>query len=209
MYRRALAIDERSYGPDQPDVATGLNNLAGLLLATNRLKEAEPLYRRALGDRRAVVRPRSPRSRHRPQQSGGVALGHEPATASRAALRAAVQILARFHRLTGHEHPGIPTVLDNYRGLLLEVKRSKDEIAARIAAARESTGELAPIVPVVEERLGPARPVAEVLAALDEQYRKEGKPAVYFLDTKVPIAPHLEELLRPRAGDLLIRGVAS
>ena len=48
LYRRALAIDERSYGPDHPDVATDLNNLAVLLQATNRLAEAEPLYRRAL-----------------------------------------------------------------------------------------------------------------------------------------------------------------
>jgi tetratricopeptide (TPR) repeat protein len=48
LYRRALAIDERSYGPDHPEVARDLNNLAGLLQATNRLGEAEPLYRRAL-----------------------------------------------------------------------------------------------------------------------------------------------------------------
>jgi tetratricopeptide (TPR) repeat protein len=43
-----MAIDERSYGPDHPHVATALNNLAGLLKATNRLDEAEPLFRQAL-----------------------------------------------------------------------------------------------------------------------------------------------------------------
>ena len=41
--RRALAIDEQSYGPDHPVVAMCLNNLAQLLQATNRLSEAEPL----------------------------------------------------------------------------------------------------------------------------------------------------------------------
>jgi hypothetical protein len=41
--RRALAIDEQSYGPNHPEVATDLNNLAQLLDATNRLVEAEPL----------------------------------------------------------------------------------------------------------------------------------------------------------------------
>ena len=46
--RRALAIDEKSFGPEHPDVATDLNNLAQLLQATNRLAEAEPLMRRAL-----------------------------------------------------------------------------------------------------------------------------------------------------------------
>ena len=46
--RRALAIDEASYGPDHPRVAIDLNNLAQLLQATNRLGEAEPLSRRYL-----------------------------------------------------------------------------------------------------------------------------------------------------------------
>ena len=48
LLSRALAIDEASYGPDHPDVARDLNNLALPLLATNRLDEAEPLCRRAL-----------------------------------------------------------------------------------------------------------------------------------------------------------------
>jgi tetratricopeptide (TPR) repeat protein len=46
LMRRALAIDEKSFGPDHPNVAIHLNNLAALLKATNRLDEAEPLMRR-------------------------------------------------------------------------------------------------------------------------------------------------------------------
>ncbi len=48
LMRRALAIDEASFGADHPNVAIDLNNLARLLQATNRLAEAEPLMRRAL-----------------------------------------------------------------------------------------------------------------------------------------------------------------
>ncbi|HWB14503.1 MAG TPA: tetratricopeptide repeat protein [Pirellulales bacterium] len=48
LIRRALAIDEQCKGPDHPDVAIRLNNLAQLFQATNRLAEAEPLMRRAL-----------------------------------------------------------------------------------------------------------------------------------------------------------------
>jgi len=48
LYRRALEIDEASYGGKHPEVAIRLNNLAALLQATNRLVEAEPLMRRAL-----------------------------------------------------------------------------------------------------------------------------------------------------------------
>ncbi len=48
LMRRALQIDEDSFGPDHPRVATRLNNLATLLQDTNRVAEAEPLMRRAL-----------------------------------------------------------------------------------------------------------------------------------------------------------------
>ena len=60
LYRRALTIDEASYGPDHPEVATDLNNLAGLLYATNRLGEAEPLFRRALAIDEASYGPDHP-----------------------------------------------------------------------------------------------------------------------------------------------------
>jgi tetratricopeptide (TPR) repeat protein len=43
-----IAIDEKSLGPDHPNVAIRLNNLTGLFRSTNRLAEAEVMYRRAL-----------------------------------------------------------------------------------------------------------------------------------------------------------------
>ena len=48
QFRQALAIAEDSYGPNHPEVATALANLAGVLFATGRLAEAEPLLRRVL-----------------------------------------------------------------------------------------------------------------------------------------------------------------
>ena len=48
LMRRVVEILEKAYGPDHPNVATSLNNLAQLLQDTNRLGEAEPLMRRAL-----------------------------------------------------------------------------------------------------------------------------------------------------------------
>ncbi|MCX6879365.1 MAG: tetratricopeptide repeat protein [Verrucomicrobia bacterium] len=48
LMRQALAIDEATFGKDDPAVATDLNNLALLLKDTNRLAEAESLLRRAL-----------------------------------------------------------------------------------------------------------------------------------------------------------------
>jgi tetratricopeptide (TPR) repeat protein len=48
LMRRALALDEKTFDPDHPNVALALNNLAMLLQTTNRMGEAEPLMRRAL-----------------------------------------------------------------------------------------------------------------------------------------------------------------
>jgi hypothetical protein len=45
--RRALAIDEASFGPEHPNVARDLNNLARLLQDTDRAADAEPRMRRA------------------------------------------------------------------------------------------------------------------------------------------------------------------
>ena len=48
LFRRALAISEKSFGPEHPNVAIVLNNLAQLLRHANRLAEAERLMRRSL-----------------------------------------------------------------------------------------------------------------------------------------------------------------
>jgi hypothetical protein len=48
LFRRALANDEANLGPDHPNVALRLVNLASLLQGTNRLDEAAPLFIRAL-----------------------------------------------------------------------------------------------------------------------------------------------------------------
>ena len=73
-------------GPDHPKVATALNNLAVLLRATNRLDEAEPLFRRALAIDERAYGPDHPERRHRPQQPGGLLLRHQPPGRGRAAL---------------------------------------------------------------------------------------------------------------------------
>ncbi len=48
LYKRSLEITEKSLGPDHPDVATALGNLAELYRQQGRYEEAEPLYKRVL-----------------------------------------------------------------------------------------------------------------------------------------------------------------
>ena len=61
LIRRALKINEASFGSHHPTVAIRLNNLAQLLKATNRLDEAEPLIRRALKIDEASFGPHHPK----------------------------------------------------------------------------------------------------------------------------------------------------
>jgi tetratricopeptide (TPR) repeat protein len=60
MFRRALEIDEASFGLNNPAVARDLNNLASLLRATNRDSQAEPLIRRALAIDESIFWPDHP-----------------------------------------------------------------------------------------------------------------------------------------------------
>jgi tetratricopeptide (TPR) repeat protein len=46
--QQALTIREKALGPEHPDVAQSLNNLAELYRAQEHYAEAEPLYQRAL-----------------------------------------------------------------------------------------------------------------------------------------------------------------
>ena len=47
LYRRALAICEKALGPEHPDTAVSLNNLAELYNAMGDYAKAEPLFQRA------------------------------------------------------------------------------------------------------------------------------------------------------------------
>jgi tetratricopeptide (TPR) repeat protein len=60
LYERALAIWEKQLGPDHPDTATSLNNLAGLLQAQGDFGGARPLYERALAIREKQLGPDHP-----------------------------------------------------------------------------------------------------------------------------------------------------
>ncbi len=51
---------EKALGPEHPDVATSLNNLAELYNAQGRYAEAEPLYKRALAIWEKVLGPEHP-----------------------------------------------------------------------------------------------------------------------------------------------------
>ncbi len=60
LCQRALDIGEKALGPDHPDVATSLNNLASLYDKQGKYAEAEPLCRRALDIKEKAFGPDHP-----------------------------------------------------------------------------------------------------------------------------------------------------
>jgi Tetratricopeptide repeat len=95
MYRRALAITEKSFGPEHPNVAIRLNNLAELFRARNRLAEAEPLMRRALEIFARSLGPDHPNTRTVEGNFKALLLAMGR---SKAGARAAIEALIRAHR---------------------------------------------------------------------------------------------------------------
>lgn len=110
-----------------------LMNQLGLLYQTKaRLKEAEPLFRRALRIDEAAYGPDHPdvatalnnlaellRATNRPGEA-------EPL------MHRALAILQRFRAATGHEHPNFRTALANYRWLLEDMALPPEEIEERL-----------------------------------------------------------------------------
>ena len=209
LFRRALAILKKSYGPIHPEVGIDLNNLAQLLQATNRMAEAEPLLRRALAIAEKSYGPDHPDVARVLNNLAQLLQATNRMAEAEPLMARAFRIISRFQRSTGHEHPHLRLAMVNYRALLSRLKLSEPEIEARIKAANEGTDRLSPIVPEVERLLGPARSVADLLAALDRQYREQSKPAVYFLKLNEEIAPHLDELLKPKSDGLNALGVTA
>jgi len=53
--KKALQVAKQTVGPDYPDVATSLNNLALLYKTQGRYEPAEPLYKRSLAIREKTI----------------------------------------------------------------------------------------------------------------------------------------------------------
>ena len=197
LMRRAMAIDEQSYGPEHPRVAACLSNLAVLLNATDRLAEAEPLMRRTLAIDEQSYGPEHPDVALRLNNLAALLQDTNRLAEAEPLSRRALEIYVLFRPATGFEHPRLRAALGNYFGILVALELSEAEIIQQFQAAKAVEGPLESVLPEVKRLLGPARPVTDVLAVLDAQYRQDKRPGVYFLASDEPIAPHLDQLLGP------------
>ena len=120
LMRRALAIDEASFGKDHPDVARDLNNLAGLLQATNRRGEAEPLMRRALAIDEASFGKDHPRFAIDLNNFAQLLEATNRVAEAEPLMR---QALAIDEASFGREHPRVAIQLNNLAQLLQDTNR--------------------------------------------------------------------------------------
>jgi tetratricopeptide (TPR) repeat protein len=153
-YERALAIRERVLGPDHPDTATSLNNLAWLLYqAQSDLAIARPLYERAVAIRERVLGPDHPDTAQALNDLG--VLLHEQGELA-AARPLYERALAIRERVLGPDHPDTSEGLNNLAGLLF--------VEGELAAARPLYERA---LAIREQVLGPDHPkTALTLCAL-------------------------------------------
>ena len=114
LFQRSLAIYEKALGPDHPEVATALNNLAVLYEDQGRYGEAEPLYQRSLAIAKKALGPDHPdvatalNNLAELYKSQGRYDDAEPLYQ---------RALAIYERALGPEHPDVGTALRNLAGL--------------------------------------------------------------------------------------------
>ena len=114
LLKRARAIREKALGPEHPDTATSLNNLAGLYRAMGDYAQAEPLYQRALAIREKALGPEHPDTATSLNNLAGL---YEGTGAYAQAEPLFKRALAIVEKALGPEHPDTATSLNNLAGL--------------------------------------------------------------------------------------------
>jgi tetratricopeptide (TPR) repeat protein len=115
LSRRALAIDEKTLGPDHPHVAIHFNNLAELLRDTDRFVEAEPFFRRALAIGEKMLGPNHRSVATRLNNLAGLLRATNRSAEAESLYRRA---LAINENVDGPDHPSVARDLNNLAMLL-------------------------------------------------------------------------------------------
>jgi tetratricopeptide (TPR) repeat protein len=121
-------------------VAQSLNNLAELYRAQGRYAEAEPLCRRALPTFEKALGVEHPNVATTLNNLAQLLQATNRLLEAKPLMRRSVVVLLKFTRLTGHLHPNLRTVFNNYYSLLTELSLSQEEICKRIAELAEEAG---------------------------------------------------------------------
>jgi tetratricopeptide (TPR) repeat protein len=114
LYQQALAIREKTLGPEHPDLAQSLNNLAGLYATQGRYIKAEPLYQRALAIREKALGPEDRDVAWSLNDLGVLYYSQDQYGKAEPLLQRA---LAIWETALGPDHRDVATCLSNLAGL--------------------------------------------------------------------------------------------
>src|SRR5205085_2146782 len=109
-------------GPNHPDTATSLNNLAGLYDNQGKYEQAEPLFQRALAVSEQALGPNHPSTA---QSLNNLALLYDSQGKYEQAEPLFQRALTIFEKVLGTEHPSTNIVRANYELFRAEAKKKK------------------------------------------------------------------------------------
>jgi CHAT domain-containing protein/Tfp pilus assembly protein PilF len=161
LAERALAIREKVLGPEHPDVAESLNNLANLYGELGNYSQAEPLHQRALAIAEKVLGPEHPDVAR--SLNNLAALYRDMGNYSQAEPLYQ-RALAIYEKVLEPEHLAVAISLNNLAGLYqVQGNYSQAELLYQRSLA------------IREKVMGPEHPyVATSLNSLAELYREMG-----------------------------------
>src|SRR5215472_8560592 len=161
LAQRALAIREKVLGPEHPDTATSLNNLAELYKETGAYAQAEPLLKRALAINEKALGPEHPTTA---VWLNNLAALYRATGAYAQAEPLYQRALAIKEKVLGPDHPSTATALNNLAELY-------EETGAYTQAEPLFQRALA----IYEKKLGPEHPLtATALNNLALLYKETG-----------------------------------
>ncbi|RZN11271.1 hypothetical protein CWO91_09130 [Bradyrhizobium genosp. SA-3] len=136
LYKRAIALMEKSLGLDTPLVAAELTNLAALYQRQGRFAEAEPLFKRALAVREKSLPREHPDVGQALNNLATLYVKQEHFADAEPLFQRA---LAIYQKAAGPEHPAVATVLNNIGQVDRDLNRDADAEAPikRSLAIRE------------------------------------------------------------------------
>jgi CHAT domain-containing protein len=114
LAQRILAISEKSLGPEHPNVATWLNNLAEMYKEQGRYTDAEPLFKRSLAIEEKALGPNHPDVA---RLLNNLASLYQAQGRSADAEPLFKRALAITEKSLGPDHPDVATFLNNLAGL--------------------------------------------------------------------------------------------
>ena len=164
LFKRSIAILEKTAGLDSPEIAAVLNNLAALYQRQQRYADAEPLFKRALS-----VREKSLGSGHPDlgQSLNNLATHYEKLGRHSNSEPLFKRALAIYEKAAGPEHPAVATLLNNL-GQVGKVQRRYAEAEPLIRRS----------LAIREKVLGREHPdVARSLNNLADLYERQGRYA--------------------------------